>query len=67
MHLTEVLRIQRIGGALAQRHAALVRAADASAHGSPAQQALRQFELAWLADPAGTEARAEQAEKARAK
>jgi hypothetical protein len=56
--LLEVHRLQRAGGAVLAKYNRLVAAADASAHGSLAQQELGEFQQSWLADPAGTTAAA---------
>jgi hypothetical protein len=56
MHLTELYRLERAGGAVWQRYQELVAAADASLHDSPAQRALGEFQQAWAADPAGVTA-----------
>jgi hypothetical protein len=53
-----------MGGAVWAKWQRLVAAADASAHGSPAEQEVGEFRLAWLADPTRTAAAAEAAESA---
>jgi hypothetical protein len=49
--LTQIRKLELMGGAALQRHAELVRAADASAHGSIAQDELSAFRALWLQDP----------------
>jgi hypothetical protein len=49
--LNEVYRLERTGGAALQRHQELVAQADASAHGSLAEQELGAFRALWLQDP----------------
>jgi hypothetical protein len=52
LDLIQLGRLQLAGGQVLQRYEELTREADASAHGSPAQQAKAQFEKDWETDPA---------------
>jgi hypothetical protein len=64
--LLEVQRLELMGGAVLAKYRRLVRAADGSAHGSPAQEELFAFHKAFERDPnlAADEARTEAAARA---
>jgi hypothetical protein len=49
--LVQLGRLQQVGGAVLTHYERLLREANQSAHGSPAEQALGEFQLAWIADP----------------
>jgi hypothetical protein len=47
----EITRLRLHGGAVLAKYQRLVGEADRSAHDSPAQRALGNFQQAWIADP----------------
>jgi hypothetical protein len=59
--LNEVHRLKAAGGKVLAKYNKLVTAADQAAHGSPAEQELGAFQLAWLQDPARVTREAEAA------
>jgi hypothetical protein len=68
MHLTELLKLERAGGAVLERYRELLAQGDVSAHDSVAARELAEFQRDWCNDPAAVtaaaEARAAQGERA---